>query len=152
MSNALDLADALKRASEDAAANPAPRPTNPHDADALVVALAERFGEDPKQVLTELRKGSALARLCRKILDVNIRKPFTLDEQIYLTWSLLESEGFKGEALKDETAKCWNERDRPLDDKTKPITPDSAKTRAYRGKATLEERASRSPLAKLFGG
>lgn len=146
MSN--DFSDALNKAADRAVATAAPQPTAPSDADEFIVALALQWGEDPEKILKEFHGNSALAKLCRKIMGVNMREPFSSDERTYLICLKLQADGLKGRKLHEEAARCINEEQNAAGRRVRTVDAASIKAIAGRGKRSLQERMT--PLAQLF--
>lgn len=146
MSN--DFADALTKAATGAVAAPAPQPTAPSDADEFIVTLARQWGEDPEKILKEFHGNSALAKLCRKIIGVNMPSPFSSDERTYLICAKLRRDGLKGQELHEEAARYINEEQNAAGQRVRTVDAASIKAIAARGKKSLQARMT--PLVQLF--
>lgn len=141
-----DLAAALAAAAESVASSSAPEPTHPENEDWFIVALAQRWGEDPAAVLKEFHGNTALARLCRKLLGVSMDNPFTKDEQTHLLCLQLQAGGLRGERLYEEAARRINERQNAAGERERNVAVASIKPMANRGRKSLVRKMGMSAL------
>ena len=129
-----DLAKALRKAAQRVDAGDNLQSRRPRDEDGFIVALARAFGEDAASVLDEFHRNSALARLCRKILCVNISEPFSSDERTHFVCHELRRKGLKGEALWEAAAQRLNAETDATGRRTRNLDPKSIKPIDARGR------------------